>query len=190
MTSSPTPRTGRLLSADASVLLIVDVQEHFLRKLDRHVAVAVTDRIAWLAALATWLDIPIIATAEELDHHGGTVAPIARELPPAAPTFDKPIFGVADNPTIRDAIAATGRGTAVLVGLETDVCILQSGLRAARPGVSSRGGAGCGRVTGRGAPGRTQSDARARRGAAHRQGPVLRVDAYGRAGRRVSCSAR
>jgi nicotinamidase-related amidase len=34
----------------------------------------------------------------------------------------------ADNPAIDEAVRATGRGTAVLVGLETDVCVAQSAI--------------------------------------------------------------
>lgn len=117
---------SRLLVADESLLVIIDAQAHFFNKLDRHVAEAITQRIAWLAALAAWLDIPVIVTAEELDRHGGVVPVIARELPPQTSIFDKPIFGLAANPAIVDAVVATGRHTAVLVGLETDVCILQS----------------------------------------------------------------
>ncbi len=45
----------------------------------------------------------------------------------------KPTFGVTGSPAIAEAIAETGRGTAVLVGFETDVCVAQSavGLRSA-----------------------------------------------------------
>jgi hypothetical protein len=38
------------------------------------------------------------------------------------------IFGLADQPDILAAVARTGRKTAVLVGLETDVCIAHSAL--------------------------------------------------------------
>lgn len=120
------PGDSRILTADDSLLLIIDAQDHFFRKLDRQTAEDVAQRIAWVGALAAWLGIPIIATAEELDRHGGIAAPIARELPATVPTFDKPAFGLAANPAIFEAVAAAGRHTAVLVGLETDVCILQS----------------------------------------------------------------
>ena len=38
------------------------------------------------------------------------------------------MFGAADQPDILAAIEATGRRTAVLVGLETDVCVAHSAL--------------------------------------------------------------
>jgi nicotinamidase-related amidase len=126
MTPPAQHSTSHILTADESLLVIVDAQEHFLGKLDRHVADAVTQRIAWLAAFATWLAIPVIATAEERERHGGVALPIAHELPSATPTFDKPVFDLAATPAILESVAATGRRTAVLVGLESDVCLLQS----------------------------------------------------------------
>ena len=56
-------------------------------------------------------------------------------IPPAATcdSFKKPTFGLASTPEILDAVRATERGTAVIVGCETDVCVAQSaiGLREA-----------------------------------------------------------
>lgn len=42
--------------------------------------------------------------------------------------FTKPSFGLADCAEIIDAVRATGRRTAVLVGFETDVCVSQSAI--------------------------------------------------------------
>ena len=61
-----------------------------------------------------------------------TDARIANRLPADAPVFTKPTFGLANTPEILDAVRETGRGTVVLIGCETDVCVAQSaiGLRA------------------------------------------------------------
>ena len=40
--------------------------------------------------------------------------------------FTKPTFGLAGTPEILEAVLATERRTAVLVGAETDVCVYQS----------------------------------------------------------------
>lgn len=42
--------------------------------------------------------------------------------------IEKPTFGLAAHEAAVDAIRATGRGTAVLAGFETDVCIAQSAI--------------------------------------------------------------
>ena len=61
-------------------------------------------------------------TEEEPERNGATDPRIA----PGAPVFIKPTFGLAGTPEILQAVRATGRSTAVLVGFETDVCVLQS----------------------------------------------------------------
>ena len=63
-------------------------------------------------------------TEEEPERNGRTDPRFA--LPPATPVLLKPTFGVAGTPAILDAVRATARGTAVLVGFETDVCVFQS----------------------------------------------------------------
>jgi nicotinamidase-related amidase len=40
----------------------------------------------------------------------------------------KPTFGLAGTPEILEAVRATGRTTAILVGCETDVCVAQSAI--------------------------------------------------------------
>jgi nicotinamidase-related amidase len=118
-----------LLERDDSVLLVVDVQPRFL---DLEATQAV-ERMAWLVALAVRLGIPLVVTEEEPERNGTTDARIVAELPERTPTFAKPTFGLAATPEILEAVRATDRGTAVVVGCETDVCVAQSaiGLRAA-----------------------------------------------------------
>ncbi|MBV5325472.1 MAG: hypothetical protein J0626_09515, partial [Rhodospirillaceae bacterium] len=64
-------------------------------------------RIAWLMRVARILDIPIIATAEDIAHDGPLVAPLMAELPAGAQVFDKKVFGLHDQPDIRAAVTAT-----------------------------------------------------------------------------------
>jgi nicotinamidase-related amidase len=118
-----------LLDRDDSVLVIIDAQPGFLAC----EADSAVERMAWLVALAARLGIPMVATEEEPERNGATDARVAERLPADAPVFTKPTFGLAGTPEILEAVRATGRGTVVLVGCETDVCVAQSavGLRAA-----------------------------------------------------------
>jgi nicotinamidase-related amidase len=118
-----------LLDRDDSVLVVVDAQPRFLGA----GADAALDRIAWLVAVAVRLGVPVVVTEEEPERNGATEPRIAERLPANAPVFTKPTFGLAATPAILAAVRATGRGTAVLVGAETDVCVAQSaiGLREA-----------------------------------------------------------
>lgn len=116
-----------------SCLIVIDVQQYFLDKLPLDLRRPVVQRMAWLMGVARQLDIPIIATAEDVERDGPLVPELAAELPAGAAVHDKIIFGLMDQPDIRKAVQATGRDTFVLVGLETDVCIAHSafGLRSA-----------------------------------------------------------
>jgi nicotinamidase-related amidase len=107
-------------------LIVIDAQPGFypaeLPAADRERAEQVLARAAWLAALARELEVPIVVTEEEPELNGRTDPRIA----PGADPFVKPTFGLAGTPAILEAVRATGRGTAVLAGFETDVCVYQS----------------------------------------------------------------
>lgn len=114
----------RLLELSDSVLVVVDAQPGFLSSAGDDVV----GRIGWLVRVAAALDAPIVATEEQPDRNGPTDPAIAEWLPSGTPVLTKPVFGLADAPDILDAVDATGRRTAVLVGAETDVCVAHSAL--------------------------------------------------------------
>jgi nicotinamidase-related amidase len=118
-----------LLDRNESVLVVVDAQPGFL-ELEAEPAV---ERMAWLVAVAARLGIPVVVTEEEPERNGVTDVRVAGRLPEGTPVFRKPTFGLAATPEILDAVRTTERGTAVVVGCETDVCVAQSaiGLQAA-----------------------------------------------------------
>jgi nicotinamidase-related amidase len=115
-----------LVDRDDSVLIVVDAQPGFLPGAD-----GVVENIVWLVAVAARLGIPVVVTEEEPERNGATDDRVTAQLPAGAPVFRKPTFGLAGTPEI--LAAARQRGTAVLVGAETDVCVAQSaiGLQAA-----------------------------------------------------------
>lgn len=124
---------SQLVDVEDSVLLIIDVQSIFVEKLTADKQIELVERIGWLAEVAIALKVPLLVTAEDVDNCGGVVPELAKRLPQETAVYNKLVFGLADQPDILGAVHATGRGTAVLVGLETDVCVAQSaiGLRQA-----------------------------------------------------------
>lgn len=110
------------------LLVVIDAQPGFyppdLPDADRAAAESALERAAWLTALAGALHVPVVVTEEEPERNGATDPRFA--LPAGAPVLTKPTFGLAGTPSILDAVVATGRRTAVLVGFETDVCVFQS----------------------------------------------------------------
>jgi nicotinamidase-related amidase len=123
-----------LLEADDSLLVIIDVQDKFLTRLTDSCAARVVDHAAWLARVAGWLQIPVLVTAEEVSAMGPTTGRIAEALPAGTREYDKMVFGLAGQEDIRSAVGDSARGTAILLGLETDVCVAQSALGLAQAG--------------------------------------------------------
>jgi nicotinamidase-related amidase len=122
-----------LLERDDSLLVVVDVQPGFLARdwlSDDDVVASQTalDRIVWLVALTARLGIPIVVTEEEPERNGGTDTRVAERLPAETPVLRKPTFGLGGTPEILAAVRAAQRGTAVVVGCETDVCVAQSAI--------------------------------------------------------------
>ncbi len=116
-----------LIDRDDSILIVIDAQPAFLGKLAAKAERALLTRLCWLIGVANWLAIPLVVTAEDVPRLGG-VAPELAQLLPDTPTFNKMIFGLADDPAILAAVVRTNRKTAILTGLETDVCVAQSAL--------------------------------------------------------------
>jgi nicotinamidase-related amidase len=117
-----------LIDVQDSVLVAIDVQAAFLEKLPPEERQMLLDRICWLIRVAACLDVPLVVTAEDIPRLGGVHVQVARALPPGAPVYNKMTFGLAAEPEILGAIERTGRRTAVLVGLETDVCVAHSAI--------------------------------------------------------------
>ena len=116
-----------LIDPDDSVLIVIDVQPVFLYKLPQAEGAQILNKICWLIDVAKWRDIPLVVTAEE--HN---LFPIAQQLssslPANTPIFNKLTFGLTDQADILAAVKQTGRKTAILVGFETDVCVMHSAL--------------------------------------------------------------
>ncbi|MEM7124673.1 MAG: isochorismatase family protein [Pseudomonadota bacterium] len=117
-----------LVDVNDSVLIVIDIQDYFLRKYDRAKSQRVTSHVAWLLLVARHLKVPVIATAEDIDRNGGVTDAIAAALPPGTPVHDKDVFNLVDEATIMASVLATGRGTAICVGVETDVCVAHSAM--------------------------------------------------------------
>jgi nicotinamidase-related amidase len=122
-----------LVRREDTVLVVVDVQPGFLERAwfseqDSANAQTALERIAWLVALAARLEIPVVVTEEAAERNGPTDARVVELLPAGTPVLGKPTFGLAGTPEILAAVRASGRGTAVVVGCETDVCVAQSAI--------------------------------------------------------------
>lgn len=111
------------LDPERSALLVVDLQPSFLRAI--HEPERVLARSGFLAQIARLLGVPVLASEQYPERMGGTdpaIAPFASDPPP----FAKMAFGCAECSEMMGALRATGRTQAVIVGIETHICVSQT----------------------------------------------------------------
>ena len=80
-----------LAQASDSVLIVVDVQAYFLGKIPVHERVTLVSRIAWLMRAADCLDVPIIATAENISALGQLLPALKTLLRGNLPVYDNSV---------------------------------------------------------------------------------------------------
>jgi nicotinamidase-related amidase len=117
-----------LIDVADSLLVVVDVQAAFLDKLPEAESDILLERICWLIGVARWAGVPQVVMAEDISSNGTVHPAVADALSPGTPVHDKQHFGLAAEETILQAVGHSSRNTAIVVGLETDVCVCQSAL--------------------------------------------------------------
>jgi len=117
--------TRHLLDLDDSLVAMVDIQEnHYPTVFDGD---ATLDRMVRFVRAARVLQVPVVWTEHYPRAFGPTLAPMAEALQGLEP-IPKTDFGCFGEPVFADAVTAAGRGTLVLVGSETSICIEQTAL--------------------------------------------------------------
>jgi nicotinamidase-related amidase len=127
MSNKPSILTS-LIDADDSCLIVIDAQKAFFDKLPKREVKPLIKRMVWIVDVAVKLEIPVIVTAEYIEENGSIIPELLEVLPPETKIHDKMIFGLAADPEILNAVQKTNRNTAILLGLETDVCVAQSAI--------------------------------------------------------------
>ena len=83
-----------LIDVHDSILAAIDVQTYFLAKLPVAEREAICQRICWLISLAQRMNVPILATAEDL-MRDPLDPQVAAALPPHTIVHNKLVFGLA-----------------------------------------------------------------------------------------------
>jgi len=118
----------QLLDVADCVLVAIDVQTAFLNKLEKQKAIELASRIGWTLGAAAWFGMPIVVTSEDIPRLGGVAEEVAGRLAADTVVYNKMSFDLTADPSIVEAVRTTSRQTAILLGLETDVCVAQSAL--------------------------------------------------------------
>jgi nicotinamidase-related amidase len=128
---SPQSVSSPILRREDTLLVVVDMQEPFLRGI--HERGKLLANVLLLMEAAQILALPVIATTQYAARMGAVIPEVAGKLSTAS-TIDKMAFSCAGEPEFMKALAASGRRQIVLCGVETHICVSQTALDLAAQG--------------------------------------------------------
>lgn len=111
-----------LARLEDSVVVVVDMQPSFLDGCWR--GKEVLERAKFLVECANLLGVPVLATEQYSERMGGTDASLAKLI--GEPALDKMSFSCCGTAPFNEALAGLKRKQAVLVGIETHICVSQT----------------------------------------------------------------
>ncbi|RUO76190.1 hydrolase [Idiomarina seosinensis] len=114
-----------LLSAENSLLLIVDAQEKLLPAI--HQRDNVTSRMRWLSEIALQLSLPVLITEQNPKGLGYTV-PNLQEIIESARVVEKTHFSAMKEESFREVLSEYNKNQVVVMGMETHVCVMQTAM--------------------------------------------------------------
>jgi nicotinamidase-related amidase len=117
------------LDRDRAALVVVDVQEAFRKAVPSFEEVAAASGTLVRGAAA--IGVSVIATEQYPKGLGATVPEVAEHLPPEVEPIDKVRFSAAE----ADGFDLGGHDQAILCGVETHVCVMQTALDLLQRGV-------------------------------------------------------
>ncbi len=107
--------------------LIIDVQRFFLSRVDKRLRSEITTNTKSFVRLLGSFRIPIIVTLERpVAQKGSLPREIRKYLSDLSETLEKDYFDLCKEKEIRDYLKCLKRKQVIVVGSETDVCVLQS----------------------------------------------------------------
>lgn len=111
------------LSAEDSLVLIIDIQEKLVAALNKDVVVSNALKVATSANI---LGIPIIVTEQYPKGLGCTVQSLKDVLPQGTQIVEKTYFNALLEDGMLDKIKSYGKKQIVIFGIETHICVYQT----------------------------------------------------------------
>lgn len=111
------------LSAENSLVLIIDIQERLVSALDKDIVVSKAVKVAKAAKI---LDIPVLVTEQYPKGLGNTVPQLKSALSENTKIVEKTSFNALLEDGTAEKIASYGRKQIVLFGIETHICVHQT----------------------------------------------------------------
>jgi len=122
-----------MLQADQSVLVIIDVQGKLATLMQDQEQLY--RNLVMLVRGAKALGVPVICNEQVPDKLGSTIPELIEALGGDASPLPKKTFSCCGNPEFMSAFRALGRSQALLVGIETHVCVFQTARELKEAGV-------------------------------------------------------
>jgi nicotinamidase-related amidase len=119
------------LTADRSVLVVIDLQEKFRDLI--HGMDQVLERSLRLIAFSRESKIPVLVTEQYPRGLGVSITEIREACRPFT-AFEKTTFSCVGSEAFNQALRATGRDQIILCGIETHVCVYQTACDLLRDG--------------------------------------------------------
>lgn len=114
------PRTNQ------SVLVVIDVQPTFFQPI--YEQEKLFNRVLFMVEMAKLLDVPIIVSEQVPDKMGHTDERLLAALPNSVRAIAKSSFGCCESADFLVELKKLGNRQAVLVGIETHICVSQTAL--------------------------------------------------------------
>ena len=124
----PISESSDLANLEDCFLLIIDVQDFFMKGFTDKEREILLLKLVHLIKLAKVLNIPVIITAEDIQKNGSIPKEIQKIVPRGTKILNKLIYSCWGQEDIQKAIRDTNRKSAVICGLETDICVSQTAI--------------------------------------------------------------
>lgn len=114
----------RILDRDASVLVVIDVQEGYRGHTVEHDRMVRAVRT--LIEAAALMGVPVLATEQYPKGLGPTQPEVAEVLPPGTPVIEKLSMSCCGQPAFLEALRRLDRTQVVVCGIEAHACVNQT----------------------------------------------------------------
>ena len=111
------------LSAENSLVLIIDIQERLVAALNKDIIV---ENAVKIASAAKALDIPVLLTEQYPKGLGHTVPQLSEALPENSEVVEKTYFNALLEDGMLEKIKSYGKKQIVIFGIETHICVHQT----------------------------------------------------------------
>lgn len=111
------------LSAENSLVLIIDIQDRLVAALNKDVVV---ENAIKTVSAAKYLNIPVLLTEQYPKGLGHTVQKLTDALPEGSEVVEKTYFNALLENGMLDKIKSYGKKQIVIFGIETHICVHQT----------------------------------------------------------------